>query len=529
MVMNLRKQFESMPSSPAGPAGEPTGIGPGALARWAVRLVAGALALTLVACGGSGVGSNGTGETKQGSGVGTVTGFGSVIIDGVAYEDSDAEVLVEGSDGSTSLTETKLGQRVEVTYEPTGTGRDLAKVIRVDASLIGPVGAVDASAGSLTVLGQTVQVNADAALGPVTVFDKPSFDATVGMQLGDVKVDDWVEVHAIRKTVGGLVQLQATRVEVLAPTPKPTQLRVTGTLAGLNANGFRLGGLSVRLGSATVLQPAGSALADGQWVLVFADAASFVSATMQLDAARIRVGERSSPAVVADDAAVSGYVNELGSLSGGGQRFRVDGVWVVTDSATVFDPVGSTLALARYVRVEGVYGADGALHAKEVHVHSEQDGAVVSGTILMLNDDHDTFRVRDTWVVVDDPNKLHFDECNTGSAKVTDLANNLYVSVVGKMVAGALEASSITCKPESTTSVVEREGTIVSVSQASRSLTMSLNNAQFVQVSWTDTTYFRDLRTRDLVVGLRIDVEGKLASGSGGAPALLTATKIKRD
>ncbi|HMZ01650.1 MAG TPA: DUF5666 domain-containing protein, partial [Burkholderiaceae bacterium] len=300
--MNLRKQFESMPSSPAGPAGEPTGIGPGALARWAVRLVAGALALTLVACGGSGVGSNGTGETKQGSGVGTVTGFGSVIIDGVAYEDSDAEVLVEGSDGSTSLTETKLGQRVEVTYEPTGTGRDLAKVIRVDASLIGPVGAVDASAGSLTVLGQTVQVNADAALGPVTVFDKPSFDATVGMQLGDVKVDDWVEVHAIRKTVGGLVQLQATRVEVLAPTPKPTQLRVTGTLAGLNANGFRLGGLSVRLGSATVLQPAGSALADGQWVLVFADAASFVPATMQLDAARIRVGERSSPAVVADDA-----------------------------------------------------------------------------------------------------------------------------------------------------------------------------------------------------------------------------------
>lgn len=514
MVMDPRKQFDSMPPRLDGLAGGPTGTGPRSLARWGVCIAAGLLALALTACGGSGVGSNGTGETKQGSGVGTVTGFGSVIIDGVAYEDSEAEVLVEDSLGGTSLTETKLGQRVEVTYEPTGTGRDLAKVIRVDASLIGPVAAVGGS--SLTVLGQTVQINTDATQGPVTVFDETSKD------LSRVKLGDAVEVHAIRKVVGGITSLQATRVEVLAVAP--TQLRVSGELSALSANGFRLGGLSVRLGSATVLQPAGSALAAGTWVLVFADAASFVPATMQLDAARIRVGERSSPAVVADDAAVSGYVNELSSLTGGGQRFRVDGVWVVTDASTVFDPVGSTLALARYVRVEGVYGSDGALHAKAVHVHTADDGTEVHGTLLQINDTRDTFRVRDTWVNVHNPKGVDLTAC-----AASQLANGQYVIAVGEMVAGALEATSIVCKPESSDSVVEREGTITAVNASARSLTMSVGNAQFVKVSWTDTTYFRDLRTRDLVVGLHIDVEGKLASASGGAPAVLTATKIKRD
>jgi hypothetical protein len=133
-------------------------------------------------------------------------------------------------------------------------------------------------------------------------------------------------------------------------------------------------------------------------------------------------------------------------------------------------------------------------------------------------------------VVVEDRNMLHFDACSSASTKVTDLANGMYVTVAGKMVAGALEASSVTCKPEATSAVVEREGTIVSVSESSRSLMMALDNAQFLKVTWADsTTYFRDLRRSDLKPGLRINVEGKLSSSSAGSPAVLAATKIKRD
>lgn len=514
MVMDPRQQIDSM-SAPNRPAASPRDVDQRRSAGWVAILLAGVVALVLAACGGSGVGSNGTGESKQGSGTGTVTGFGSVYIDGVAYEDSAAEVLVEGSDGSTTLTETKIGQRVEVTYEPTGTGRDLAKVIRVDASLIGPVGAVGAS--TLTVLGQTVQINTDAALGPVTVFDETSKD------LSAVKVGDAVEVHAIRKVVGGVTQLQATRVEVL--TAAPTQLRVSGTLTGLSASGFTLGGLHVRLGSATLLQPAGSSLAESQWVLVYADATSFNPASMQLDAVRIRVGERSSPAAVADDATVSGYASELSSVTGGGQRLRVDGVWVVTDASTVFDPVGSAVALGAYLRVEGTYGADGVLHASLVHVHSADDNTVVNGTVVQLNTTTMvTFRVRDTWVHVHTPSGLDLQPC-----AATKLADGLYVTAVGEMVAGVLEADSIKCQPEPSGSVVERDGTIQSVNLGSRSLRMAVDGSgTVVEVRWSDTTYFRGLKPDALAKGSSLYVEGKLTAGSNGGPAVLIATKIKK-
>jgi len=474
----------------------------------------GALTLVLWACSGSGVGSNGTGETKQGSGVGTVTGFGSVIIDGVAYEDSQAEVLIEDSLGNTSLTETKLGQRVEVTYEPTGTGRDLAKVIRVDASLMGPVGALDVGAGTLTVLGQTVQVNADAALGPVTVFDETT------KALSAVKVGDAVEVHAARKVVGGTTVLQATRVEVLGGL---TQLRVSGPVTGLSASGFSLGALSVQLGAGVSVQPSREALVNDAWVLVYADPSNYTASAMRLGATRIRVGERSTPVVVADDAAVSGYVN---AAPGGGQRFRVDGVWVLTDASTVFDPAGSAAGVGRYVRAEGVYGSDGSLHASQVHVHSADDDTVVNGTVVQLNTTTMvTFRVRDTWVHVQQPSGLDLSAC--GASR---LADGLYVTATGEMVAGVLEAASIVCKPEAVDSVVEREGSVVSVNASARSLTLSLDGtSQVVQVRWSDTTFFRDLRQSDLMAGLRIDVEGKLSAASGSSPAVLTATKIKRD
>ena len=59
---------------------------------------AGLLALLLSGCGG-GVGTNGTGAAPQSAGTGTVTGFGSVIIDGVAYDDSQAQVISD-ADGA---------------------------------------------------------------------------------------------------------------------------------------------------------------------------------------------------------------------------------------------------------------------------------------------------------------------------------------------------------------------------------------------------------------------------------------------
>ena len=94
-------------------------------------------ALVLAACGG---GSGGSASTAASSSVaqtasGTVTGFGSVYVDGVEIEDARATTRVENADGSYSATALQLGQRVRVAHDGSGT----ASGVTVDAAVIGAV------------------------------------------------------------------------------------------------------------------------------------------------------------------------------------------------------------------------------------------------------------------------------------------------------------------------------------------------------------------------------------------------------
>lgn len=476
-------------------------------------LLAVGMAIGLVACGGSGVGSNGTGAAPQGSGTGTVTGFGSVYIDGVAYEDSDATVEVEEADGSTTTTETKMGQRVEVVYEP-GSSRALARRIRVEASLIGSVDSVGTT--SLVVLGQTVRVNSDASAGPVTVFDTATGTA-VGGDLTDLAAGDPVEVHAVRKTVGTSVELWATRVERLDAL---LRLRASGVITAVPdgaASGFSLGSLTVNTSAARVL-PAGTVPAVGQWVVVYATKDDLAGNV--LAARRVRVGERATVPVSDDEAHLGGYV---ASLASGGSQFKIEDIVVKVQTSTRFEPSGATLAEGQYVRVEGSYDSDGHLLASEIHLQTD-DSSVVIGTVVDLNSDRDTFRVRDTWVNVHDPAGIDLSAC----AGVTALADELYVEVHGEMRRGVLEATSIVCKAkadaEPTGKVIERHGTVSALDSVSKLLTLQ-HHSDDLKVRWTGTTYFRAPLTEGslstLPANQTVEVEGRM-DGS-----VLVATKIK--
>ena len=87
---------------------------PGRLARhWLRALGMGLLAaLAIVACGGgsdlAGVGSGGTGSFS----VGTITGFGSVFVNGQRYDDVNASVSDE--DGPRNRADLRLGMVVTV-------------------------------------------------------------------------------------------------------------------------------------------------------------------------------------------------------------------------------------------------------------------------------------------------------------------------------------------------------------------------------------------------------------------------------
>src|SRR5512140_629002 len=131
------------------------------------RLFALVVVLALAGCGGgmqAGVGSGGSGAPLA-VGVGTVTGFGSVIVNGTRYDESGAEVLVdERPDRPTPATVAaiRLGMHVELQH------RNLVvSTAMTSAELVGPVGSVTAT--GFVALGQTVEVNADPARP--TVFE----------------------------------------------------------------------------------------------------------------------------------------------------------------------------------------------------------------------------------------------------------------------------------------------------------------------------------------------------------------------
>jgi hypothetical protein len=160
------------------------------------------LALVLGACGG-GVDSGGTGNPTFASG--TITGFGSVIVNEVHFDDSQASVT--DADGVVhSRTDLRLGMTTDIRGSALSTNDDgiivsTASSIVFGSELLGPVSAIDVTAKQLVVLGQTVDI------APTTVFDDDSLSGGLpALTPGDV-----VEVYALADPATG--HYAATRIE----------------------------------------------------------------------------------------------------------------------------------------------------------------------------------------------------------------------------------------------------------------------------------------------------------------------------
>ena len=212
---------------PAWRAGEKRATGLPLLGIWLALAVSGTL--ILAACGGGGSSSPaGFGPTVQATAFsqGPISGFGSVIVNGVRFDDSGAEV--ENEDGGGSRSDLKLGTMVEIESEAIddSTGRAKAVKIRFGSETVGPVESVAADGASMIVIGQTVDIK------PETVFDD-SLPTTLAELAGKV-----VEVHGqIDAATGHIV---ATRVEDKADA---AFFKVRGVVAGLDttAKTFTIG------------------------------------------------------------------------------------------------------------------------------------------------------------------------------------------------------------------------------------------------------------------------------------------------
>lgn len=297
---------------------------------------------------------------------GTVTGFGGVAIDGVSYGDQNAVVALDvdpRTEASGTLADVKLGQQVEAMSD---AGGHLTK-ITVRAAVIGPVQTVDTTAGSFTVLGQTIKVvtSGDAK----TVFDGIA-------SLADLKAGDWVEVHG---TIDADKHIVATRVEV-KPAAGTAAVRAGGVVKDLSATTFKLGDLTIDYSNA-VIKPDGATLANDQLVFVFSDA---LPVNGVLSAKAIRIAQL--PALAGRRFCIGGLVTDA---SADGKSFKVNGISVDASSAELKggpNPSFADIKNMTLVRVEGSLSGSGStatVKATRVWIlpASEQRAVLLTGQV----------------------------------------------------------------------------------------------------------------------------------------------------
>lgn len=296
--------------------------------------------LLMTACGGGGSparpdlpGDNGTGAAT-----GPVSGLGSILVNGIRFDDRTARVLDdEGAPSSASAL--KLGMMAAVTsgaITPASgdtPGRATATQIVYGSSIEGRVTArnLATSPATLTVAGQNVLVP------PGTMFDGFS-------GLSAVTTSEDIEVHAVLNANTG--QHLATRI---VRRPDLTACKVVGIATGVDptSRSFVLGGLAVSYSGATV-----SGLSDNARVRVTltrdSGTQTCTNAATSVTAAAPRVVEGARTVI---EGYVSGYVDST--------RFRVNGVPVQTGGAT------SGLGIGSYVEAEGVVQS-GVLNAGRI-------------------------------------------------------------------------------------------------------------------------------------------------------------------
>lgn len=379
-----------------------------------LRALFSALLLALTACGG-GVETGGTGAYVQGP----VTGFGSVIVSGIRFEDNTAAVL-DADDVPFDRSNLRLGMVVEVEGDPpiddgSGGRNATATRVRLASGLLGPVQVVGLTETRIRVLGQIVR------LTPATILD--------GLPNGvaSLQVNDVVEVHGFLSPDGLLSDIVATRVERRAAVPAAFRMRGIARNIDTVARTLRVGSESFDL-SAIGLPPN---LVDGSSVVrLLVSTVRQASGLWPVQAAVVetqRLADR-------DVAEVEGVITAFTDTS----RFAVSGVAVQTGNGTGFPDGTAGLGVGARVEVEGrIVG--GVLIATRVELRSDDrvlsEGIDLRGRISALNTSARSFVVRGVTVVYGSAPPLRYD-----NGSETGLANNRCVRVRATLDADQVRA-----------------------------------------------------------------------------------------
>jgi len=305
--------------------------------------------LAIAGCGGggepvAGIDARGNLPPSATAAQGAITGFGSVIVNGVTYDTSAATFTLDGVAGAQS--DLAVGDVVVLlgTVEADGTS-PTAQSVTFDDAVEGPITAIDTAAQTLTVLGQLVRIDAET-----------SFDDNISPRsLDGLSVTDVVEVSGFFLADGSI---SATRIE---PKPAGGELEITGLVSNLGASTFEINGFVVDFSTAMLQEfPSGTPEA-GQRVEAKGDG---LGGAGQLIATRVEF-KGSDLGSDGDHVEIEGFVTRFASAA----DFDVEGVPVITNAQTAYENGANTdIALNRKLEVEGEINAAGVLVATKVEI-----------------------------------------------------------------------------------------------------------------------------------------------------------------
>ena len=305
----------------------------------------------LAGCGGDGDDNTIAGIDARGTpsvaivSKGTITGFGSIIVNDVRFETANATFDIDGTAGTQSDLSTGDVVIVRGTLDASGTTGTANSVVSDDL-VEGPISAIDSAAATLTVLGQTVRIDADTSFD-----DSISPNSLDGLNVGDV-----VEVAGFMLADGSI---GATRIEL---KPAGGEFEVTGNVSNLGATTFDINGLTVDFSAAQLDDFPGGSPEAGQ--LVEAKGTT-LGAGGELIASRVEFKGNDLDADEDAEIELEGFITRFASAT----DFDVEGVPVTTSGSTQFENgTAADLALNRKVEVEGNFDASGVLIAEKIEL-----------------------------------------------------------------------------------------------------------------------------------------------------------------
>ena len=459
-------------------------------------------ALSIAGCNSGGTGTPASASANLAR-TGVITGFGSVFVNGVEYQSSSA--TVKANDVAADESKLALGMVVKLKGSvnadgKTGTAVDISYADELHG--IVQVVAVVAGKGTLTVMGQTV--NVDAA----TVFES-KVTAITSMDM--IPVGYIVEVSGYSAGDGNIY---ATRVEVKkAAMASGDEIELKGLIASLDstAKTFLIGTQSIDYSAANLGDISNGTLVNDMYVEVkstqgFNSSNVLIASKVELEGD----GKKGADVAAGEDLELEGVVTNVASST----EFTLnDQVVLLSDKTEFKHGTASSIVKGIKLEVEGTMNADHKLVADKVNLRQESNiemsalvGAIdaTASTVTVLGQ---VIHVDSLTLMKDERDGIRY--FSLSNIAVNDhLEIDTYLNSSGQLVATQLKRESSANPLQLNGSVASVTGSVVVIAGVS----VDLSNANLTAFSLVVP-----------VVGTKVEVVGTFANNT------LTAATIKKD